>query len=105
MVPRPHGTVYLPGSKAAWGLDLSWQRFGPGRRLGGEGPSAERRRPRGCVLAAMVMGGFIVVCGFLVFFVLQHGGPDHWFASVDLRKLAHGMSRPGDETAISKTDE
>ncbi|TVY91781.1 Derlin, partial [Lachnellula willkommii] len=32
-VERPYGSAYMPGvaGEAAWGLDLSWKRFGPGR--------------------------------------------------------------------------
>jgi len=61
---RTYGTGFAPpngagaAGKAAWGLDLSWRRFGEGRRLGGEGESSEvRQRPKGLALAAMVMVG------------------------------------------------
>ena len=36
MVERPYGTVSMPGvaAEAAWGLDMSWRRFGPGAYVG-----------------------------------------------------------------------
>lgn len=66
VVDRPYGTV-ITGvlGESAWGLDMSWKRFGPGRTLGGEAGSVERQRPQGLVLAAIVMGGFVAVCLFL----------------------------------------
>ncbi len=82
MVERPYGTVSTGvARKAAWGLDLSWQRFGPGRTLGGGGSGAERQRPTGFVLATMVMGGFFVLCGLCGFLYLNEG-PHDWFAGV-----------------------
>lgn len=31
VVERPYGTVFVPGpAQSAWGLDMSWKRFGPG---------------------------------------------------------------------------
>lgn len=103
VVERPYGTVSMPGvtGKAAWGLDMSWQRFGPGRTLGGEGSSAERQRPKGFILAVIVMSGFLVVCGFLGFFFL-YGAPDGWFSAVDVGRLSSGISRSGDKTVTSR---
>jgi Derlin-2/3 len=47
VVDRPYGSNSVPGGgEAAWGVDLSWTRFGPGRTLGGEGSSTERARVR-----------------------------------------------------------
>jgi Derlin-2/3 len=81
VVERPYGTASMPGvaKEAAWGLDMSWKRFGPGRTLGGEGASVERQRPTPGVLAAMIMGVFVVVCLLLGYFFVLHGGPDGWF--------------------------
>ncbi|CZR60115.1 related to F-LANa protein [Phialocephala subalpina] len=99
VVERPYGTVSTGvAGQAAWGLDLSWQKFGPGRTLGGENSSAERQRPRGFVLAAMVMGTFLLVCGFSGFLFL-YGAPDGWFSGVDVDRLSSGISRSGDKTA------
>ncbi|TVY59269.1 hypothetical protein LCER1_G000478 [Lachnellula cervina] len=69
---------------AAWGLDLAWKRFGPGRTLGGDGSAsgAERQRPTGLALAAMVMVGFLVVCAFLALLFVQHGDPRAWFSGM-----------------------
>lgn len=102
VVERPYGTAAMPGvtGKAAWGLDMSWQRFGPGRTLGGEGSSAERQRPRGCILTMIMMSGFLVVCGFFGFMFLQ-GVPDGWFSGVDVGRSSSGISRFGDKTAAS----
>lgn len=96
VVGRPYGTVTTGvAGQAAWGLDLGWQRFGPGRTLGGdlEG-SAERQRPRGWVLAAMVAGAFVMLCAFLGFLFMQHGS-DGWLAS--------SMSWFGDKPVTPKT--
>ena len=97
VVERPYGTVHMPGvaGEAAWGLDLSWKRFGPGRTLGGEGStsSAERQRPKGLVLAAMVMAGFIVVFCFLGYLFVLHRGPPGWFSGVDVGGSGSGKSR------------
>ncbi|TVY20003.1 Derlin-1.2 [Lachnellula arida] len=83
-VERPYGSAYMPGvaGEAAWGLDLSWKRFGPGRTLGGDGSAsgAERQRPKGLALAAIVMAGFLVVCGFLALLFVQHRDPRAWFS-------------------------
>jgi Derlin-2/3 len=80
-VDRPYGTALNAGAgEAAWGLDLSWRRFGPGRTLGGEGASVERQRPKGWVLAVMVMGGFVAVCCFLGYLYVLHWAPDGWFS-------------------------
>ncbi|TVY49022.1 Derlin [Lachnellula occidentalis] len=90
-VERPYGTAHMPGAgEPAWGLDLSWKRFGPGRTLGGEGSAAgaERQRPTGLALAAMVMGGFLVVCGFLALLFVQHGDPRSWFSGVRAGEVA-----------------
>lgn len=81
---RPYGTVFAPpngagaAGEAAWGLDLSWKRFGEGRRLGGEGESSSgvRQRPRGLALAAMVMVGVVLICGLLGFLFYRHRAPD-----------------------------
>ncbi|KAL2071213.1 hypothetical protein VTL71DRAFT_12448 [Oculimacula yallundae] len=65
VVHRPYGTVTMGvQGKKAWGIDLSWKRFGPGRTLGGEGESEvnDGRRLKGLMLAAVVMGCFLVVC-------------------------------------------
>jgi len=87
--------------EAGWGLDLSWQRFGPGRTLGGEGSSVERQRPRGAVLAVLVMGGFVLLCCFLGLLFVVHGQPDGWFSGVGLGGLTRGMSRvEGGEKAV-----
>jgi Derlin-2/3 len=106
VVERPYGTVSMPGvaGKAAWGLDMSWRRFGPGRTLGGEGSSTERQRPRGCVLTAIIMGGFVVVCGILGFLFVLYGAPDGWLSGVDTGRLASGTPRFGDNTATSGAD-
>jgi len=85
VVDRPYGTV-LTGAQGeqAWGLDLSWKRFGPGRTLGGEGSGAEtrRQRPTGLTLAVMVTVGFIVVCACLGFWFVLNGAPSpqDWFS-------------------------
>jgi Derlin-2/3 len=80
-VDRPYGTALNAGAgEAAGGLDLSWRRFGPGRTLGGEGASVERQRPKGWVLAVMVMGGFVAVCCFLGYLYVLHWAPDGWFS-------------------------
>jgi Derlin-2/3 len=105
VVERPYGTVFMPGvaGEAVWGLDLSWRRFGPGRTLGGEGSSTERQRPRGCVLAAMVMAGLTVVCCLLGFLFVLHGPPDGWLLGVDVGGLASRMSRfEGGESAVDR---
>lgn len=80
VVERPYGSVTntAANNKAAWGLDLSWKRFGPGRTLGGEGVSVERQRPGGMALAAMIMGGFFVICLILGYFFMLHGGLNGW---------------------------
>ncbi len=101
-VDRPYGTLSLPGTgEPAWGLDLGWQRFGPGRTLGGEGSSAGRQRPRGCVLAVMVMGGFVVILGLVGFFLVPYGDLGVWFPSVDVGRLASG--RFGDKSVTSES--
>ncbi|KAG0650832.1 cDerlin-2 [Hyphodiscus hymeniophilus] len=101
MVERPYGTVSTGVTgKAAWGLDMSWKRFGPGRTLGEEDSSADGQRPKGLVLAAMVMGGFLVVCGLLGYFFVMYGVADDWSSGVDVGSLA----RVGDKTATPETD-
>jgi Derlin-2/3 len=90
VVERPYGTVSMPGGEAAWGLDLSWRRFGPGRTLGGAGVRTESQRPGGFLLAAMVTGGFLVVCGLLAYLFLLNGIPDGWFSGVDVGRLQVG---------------
>jgi Derlin-2/3 len=99
---RPYGTVFAPANaagatgQAAWGLDLSWRRFGEGRRLGGEGESSVvRQRPKGLILAAIVMVGFVVICGLLGFLFLLHGAPDGWF-------MAGGAGRSVSATSLLK---
>jgi Derlin-2/3 len=97
---RPYGTVFAPSTgsgtagEAAWGLDLSWRRFGEGRRLGGEGESSGvRQQPRGLVLAAMVMAGFVVICGLLGFLFYLHRAPDGgWSTAIDVAGLLSGNS-------------
>lgn len=88
VVARPYGTAITAGSaEPAWGLDLSWKRFGPGHTLGGEGSTGTRQRPTGAVLASMVMGGFLFVCALLGYIYLSHNNPDGafsgWFSSID----------------------
>jgi Derlin-2/3 len=108
VVERPYGTVFMPrvageAGEAAWGLDLSWKRFGPGRTLGGEAASAEKQRPRGCVLAAMVMVGFVVVCCLLGLLFVLHGAPHGWFSSVDVGGSASGIPRvEGGESVVER---
>jgi Derlin-2/3 len=76
VVERPYGSIVVPGGgESAWGLDLSWKRFGPGHTLGGEGSRTGRQRPKGLALAAMVMGAFIFLCLLLGYLFLQ---PDTW---------------------------
>lgn len=76
VVERPYGSIIVPGGgEAAWGLDLSWKRFGPGHTLGGEGVRVDRQRPKGLALAAMVMGAFVLLCLVLGYLFLQ---PDTW---------------------------
>lgn len=100
VVERPYGTVNTGvAGKAAWGLDMSWQRFGPGRTLGQEGAGAERQRPTGLVLAVMVMGGFLVICGLCGLYL--YGTPHGWLTGVDGGWLASGSSTSGDKTATS----
>ncbi|RDW59539.1 hypothetical protein BP6252_12626 [Coleophoma cylindrospora] len=89
MMQRPYGTVFMPTGgasttgSAAWGLDLSWRRFGEGRRLGGEGESSlPSQRPRGLVLAAMVMAAFMVICAFLGLWFFWDGVPDGWRSAI-----------------------
>ncbi|CZT41653.1 related to F-LANa protein [Rhynchosporium secalis] len=69
VVVRPYGTASSMGvpTKKAWGIDLSWKRFGPGRTLGGEGEGEgeDETRLKGLMLAAIVMGCFLVVCAVL----------------------------------------
>ncbi|TVY71328.1 Derlin-1.2 [Lachnellula suecica] len=86
VVERPYGTVWMPrvAGETAWGLDMSWKRFGPGRTLGGEGASVERQRPKGLILAAMVMGGFLVLCCIVGLLFLRYGDPSGWFSNVPL---------------------
>lgn len=89
VIERAYGTVSMPtngrgaAGEAAWGLDLSWQRFGEGHRLGGEGESSlASQRPRGLVLAAIVMATFAVICGLLGFLFFLHGAPDGWLSAI-----------------------
>ncbi|KAL5321529.1 hypothetical protein ACEPPN_009488 [Leptodophora sp. 'Broadleaf-Isolate-01'] len=99
VVSRPYGTVVTGATgKAAWGLDLSWKRFGPGRTLGGEGAGAEAERPKGLVLAAIVMGVFLVVCG-ISGYLFVYGTPG-WASGVDSGQLPGGTSHVGDGTVI-----
>lgn len=104
MVERPYGTVSMPGvtGEAAWGLDLSWKRFGPGRTLGGEGSRAEMQRPKGFVLAALVIGTFFVLCAIFGF-LFMYNAPDSWLSSVGVHRLSSGMIGVGDKTATSTT--
>ena len=103
VVERPYGTVSTGVvGEAAWGLDMSWRKFGPGRTLGGEGSVTERQRPTGMVLAVMVMGGFLVVCGLLWYFFVLHGAPDGWLSGVDVGRLASGASLIEGQTSTSK---
>jgi len=82
VVNRPYGTAVTGATgKAAWGLDLSWKRFGPGRTLGGEGAGAEPERPKGLVLAAIVMAIFLLVCG-VSGYLFVYGSPG-WAPVVD----------------------
>jgi Derlin-2/3 len=105
---RTYGTGFAPpngagaAGKAAWGLDLSWRRFGEGRRLGGEGESSGvRQRPRGLVLAAMVMVGVVLICGLLGFLFYLHQAPDGgWFAAMDTARFLSGTS-PGEQVVDS----
>ncbi|KAK0103967.1 hypothetical protein ONS96_005072 [Cadophora gregata f. sp. sojae] len=94
VVNRPYGTAVTGATgKAAWGLDLSWKRFGPGRTLGGEGASAEAERPKGLVLAAIVMGIFLLLCG-VSGYLFVYGSPG-WGPSVDGGPVPGGASRVG----------
>ncbi|TVY39569.1 Derlin [Lachnellula subtilissima] len=108
MVERPYGTANMPGvaKEAAWGLDLSWKRFGPGRTLGGDGSASgvERQRPTALALAAMVMVGFLVVCGFLAVLFVQHGDPRAWFSGVNtggVSQIEGGGGSGGGGSAVS----
>jgi Derlin-2/3 len=106
VVERPYGTVFVPSTtgetaQTVWRLDLPWQRFGPGRRLGGEGASAEPQRPTGCVLAAMVIGGFLVVCAVLSLLFVRHGSPNGWVSGLDSGWLASSLSHSGNDAASS----
>lgn len=92
-VERPYGTVFMPPNgggatgKAAWGLDLSWRRFGEGRRLGGEGESSlGSQRPRGLVLAAIGTAAFVAICGLLGFLFFWYGAPDGWLSTNGIGK-------------------
>ncbi|KAH7351205.1 ER-associated proteolytic system protein-like protein Der1 [Rhexocercosporidium sp. MPI-PUGE-AT-0058] len=97
VVSRPYGTVVTGATgKAAWGLDLSWKRFGPGRTLGGEGAEAER--PKGLVLAAIVMGVFLVVCG-VSGYLFVYGAPG-WVSGANGGQLPGGTTHGGDGTVI-----
>lgn len=85
VIERPYGSVFMPTSRtgatgeAAWGLDLSWKRFGEGRRLGGEGESSlPSQRPKGWVLAVIGLAAYIIICGLLGFFFFLNGVPDGW---------------------------
>ena len=78
--------------------------MGQGRTLGGEGSNAERQRPRGCVLAAIILAGFVVVCGFLGLLFVLHGAPNGWLSGLDTGRLASGRSRFGDNTATPEAD-
>ncbi|KAG4441970.1 hypothetical protein IFR05_002538 [Cadophora sp. M221] len=99
VVSRPYGTVVTGATgKAAWGLDLSWKRFGPGRTLGGEDTSAEAERPKGLVLAAIVMGVFLLVCG-VSGYLFVYGVPG-WGSGVDGGQLPGNPSHGGDGTVI-----
>jgi Derlin-2/3 len=84
VVHRPYGTA-VPGvaGQAAWGLDLSWKRFGPGRTLGGAGSGTTRQRPKGWVLASMVMVGFLAFCCFLGFLFVMYGAPQGWLSGIE----------------------
>lgn len=75
--------------EAAWGLDLSWKRFGPGRTLGGEGVAPERVGVSAWSLAALVVGGLVVVCVVLGFLFVQRGSE---FSSAWLSGI--GMLQP-----------
>ena len=55
--------------------------------MGGEGSSVESQRPRGFLLAVMVMGGFIVVCIILGYFFVLHGPYNIWLSGADTGKL------------------
>jgi Derlin-2/3 len=105
---RPYGTVFAPpngagaAGEAAWGLDLSWRRFGEGRRLGGDGEGGGvKQRPRGWVLTAMVMVGLVIICGLLGFLLYLHQAPDGgWSAAIDVARLLSGTS-PGEQVTDS----
>jgi len=102
VVQRPYGTA-MPGvtGQAAWGLDLSWKRFGPGRTLGGEDSSTTRQRPKGWVLASMVMVGFLAFCCFLGFLFVMYGAPQGWLSSIG--GPASGVSQVESMTAAQDT--
>jgi len=93
VIERPYGSVFTPSSRtgttseAAWGLDLSWKRFGEGRRLGGEGESSlPSQRPKGWVLALMGTAAFIIICALLGFFFFLNGVPDDWASVIGVGK-------------------
>ncbi|KAH7399883.1 ER-associated proteolytic system protein-like protein Der1 [Cadophora sp. MPI-SDFR-AT-0126] len=99
VVNRPYGTVVTGATgKAAWGLDLSWKRFGPGRTLGGEGAGAEAERPKGLVLAVIVMGVFLLVCG-VSGYLFVFGSPG-WAPVVDPGQVPGSTSHVGDGKVI-----
>jgi len=105
---RPYGTAFQPAQRVpgepAWGLE--WGRFGKGHRLGGEGESTVRQRPRGCVLAGLVMMGFVVIGCTLGFFFVLRGDTEGWLATlrpgVDVGKLSSGTAPfKGRESVVS----
>ncbi|PVH89198.1 hypothetical protein DL98DRAFT_508309 [Cadophora sp. DSE1049] len=99
VVNRPYGTAVTGATgKAAWGLDLSWKRFGPGRTLGGEGAGAEAERPKGLVLAVIVMGCFLLVCS-VSGYLFVYGTPG-WAPVVDGNPVPGSTSHVGDGKVI-----
>ncbi|KUJ18898.1 uncharacterized protein LY89DRAFT_706486 [Mollisia scopiformis] len=103
VVERPYGTASTPAAgETAWGLDLSWKRFGPGRTLGGEGSSEVRQRPRGCILAVLVTGAFLVICGLLGWFFF-HGAQSGPLSIFGVDKLLSGKPPLGGADPTSTT--